>query len=241
MLPELSSQVSLKHHSRSLQSPLLRNGRHHIPVIHPNPRMTFTPRDKRLITHGYVSGTLIDRNYKATTREIGHTIDRECGDDLRHFPIEKTRTRGSLAILTGTLIGYGWALEHRNHVSIPHLLQCIQGFLGTSIYTIFNIVWVDLLAESPSTTVVVALISRCTLAASDVAAARPLGGIVGREWYYTALPAVVTGGIGSVVVWMTRKWGAKWRHERVVKTTRACRKDDAGEAGLKDQGTLPGF
>ena len=27
----------------------------------------------------------MDRNYKATTKEIGHTIHQECKDDLRHF------------------------------------------------------------------------------------------------------------------------------------------------------------
>ena len=58
-----------------------------------------------------------------------------------------------------------------------------------------------------------------------------------KEGCYTAL-AVVTGGIGSVVVCMIRKWRAKRRHERVPKTTRACRKDDARETGLKDQVTL---
>lgn len=184
----------------------------------------------------------MDRNYRATAREIGLIIDRERGDDLRHFPIEKARTRRSwylLAILTLTLIGYGWALEQGSHVSIPLLLQFIQGFIGTSIYTIFNTLLVDVFADSPSTAAAAASISRCTLAASGVATVQPLVGVLGRGWYFATL-AVVTGGVGFVVVWVIRTCGAKWRHERVAKTIRACRMDDAGEAGLKDQVTLPG-
>ena len=204
--------------------------------------LAYLPRSAGIITGGYINGELMDRNYRTTAKEIGYTIDREGGDDLRHFPIERARTRGSwylLAILTGTLIGYGWALEQRSHVSIPLILQFIQGFLGTSIYTIFNTLLVDVFPESPSTAAAAASISRCALAASGVAAVQPLVVVLGRGWYFTAL-AVFTGVLGSVVVWMIRKWGTKWRHERVAKTTRASREDDAGEAGLKDQATLPG-
>ena len=204
--------------------------------------LAYLPRSAGIITGSYINGKLMDRNYRTTAKEIGHTIDRERGDDLRSFPIERARTRGSwylLAILTGTLIGYGWALEQRSHVSIPLILQFIQGSLGTSIYTIFNTLLVDVFPESPSTAAAAASISRCALAASGVAAVQPLVVVLGRGWYFATL-AVVTGGIGSVVVWMIRKWGAKWRHERVAKTTITSRKDDAGEAGLKDQATLPG-
>lgn len=96
----------------------------------------------------------------------------------------------------------------------------------------------DVFPESPSTAAAAASISRCALAASGVAAIQPLIGLLGRGWYFTAL-AVVTGGVGSVVIWMVRKWGAEWRHERETKTTRSCVKDDAGEVGPKDQDEMP--
>ena len=204
--------------------------------------LAYLPRSAGIITGGYVNGRLMDRNYRITAQEIGHTIDRERGDDLQLFPIEVARTRGScylLAILTAVLIGYGWALERRVHVSIPLLLQFVQGFLGTSIYTIFNTLLVDVFPESPSTAAAAASISRCALAASGVAAVEPLVGVLGRGWYFTAL-AIVTGGLGSVVVWIIRRWGAGWRRDRVAKTTKKYRKEDAGEAGLRDQPTLSG-
>ena len=205
--------------------------------------LAYLPRSAGIIIGGYVNGKLMDRNYRTTARDIGHKIDRERGDDLQNFPIERARTRGSwhlLAILTGTLIGYGWALEQRSHVSIPLLLQFIQGFLGTSIYSIFSTLLVDVFPESPSTAAAAASICRCALAASGVAAVQPLVSVLGRGWYFTCL-AVVTGGVGSVVLWTIRMWGAKWRHERVAKTIRPCRGDEEGEAGLKDRVTIPGI
>ena len=204
--------------------------------------LAYLPRSAGIITGGYINGRLMDRNYRITAKEIGHMVDRERGDDLQQFPIERARTRGSwhiLTILTGTLIGYGWALEQNSHVSIPLILQFLQGFLGTSIYTIFNTLLVDVFPESPSTAAAAASISRCALAAAGVAALQPLLGVLGRGWYFTAL-AVSTGAIGFVVIWAIRKWGARWRYERAGKTTRTGRKDDAGEAGLADQVTLSG-
>ena len=101
-------------------------------------------------------------------------------------------------------------------IPLPLLLEFIQSFIGISIYTICNTLLMDVFAESPSTAAAAVSRSRCTLAASGVAAVQPLVGILERGWYLTAL-AVVTGGIGLVVVWTKRNLGAKWRHERVAK------------------------
>ena len=108
------------------------------------------------------------------------------------------------------------------------LLQLFQDFIGTPIYTIFNILMVDVFAESPSAAAAAASISICTLAASSFAAVQLLVLNLERGRYFTAL-AVVTGGIGSVIVWVIRK---RRVYERVAKT--------AGETGRKNQRTLPG-
>lgn len=198
--------------------------------------LSYLPRGAGIILGGYVNGKMMDRNYEITAKQIGHTIDRDCGDDIDQFPIEKARTRGSwylLGILTIVLIGYGWALDQRSHVSFPLILQFVQGFLGTSIYTISNTLLVDVFPESPSTAAAAASIVRCALAALGVAVVQPLISVWGRGWYFTAL-SIVTGSAGSVAVWTIRTWGLKWRSERVAKTTRACI-DDSEEMGLRNQ------
>lgn len=183
--------------------------------------LSYLPRSAGIILGGYANGKMMDHNYTSIAKRIGHTVDRERGDDLNHFPIEKARTRGAwylLGILACDLIGYGWALQQRSHVSIPLILQFIQGFLGTSIYTLSNTLLVDVFPESPSTAAAAASITRCALAAAGVAVVQPLINLLGRGWYFTAL-GLTTGTAGSVAMWMIRTWGMEWRRERVLKTS----------------------
>jgi len=198
--------------------------------------LSYLPRGAGIILGGYANGKLMDRNYKATANQIGHTVDSDRGDDLSQFPIEKARTRGSLyflAILACDLIGYGWALQQGSHVSIPLILQFIQGFLGTSIYTFSNTLLVDIFPETPSTAAAAASITRCALAAAGVAVVQPLISAIGRGWYFTAL-GLITGVAGSVAVWMIRTWGMKWRVERIVKTSEAHRMVSSDETYLNN-------
>ena len=39
----------------------------------------------------------------------------------------------------------------------------------------------------------------------------------------------------SLILYMVRKKEVVWRHERVTKATRACKKDNAGEVSLEDE------
>lgn len=200
--------------------------------------LSYLPRGAGIILGGYVNGKLMDRNYEVTAKHIGHRIDRDSGDDMKSFPIEKARTRGSwylLGMLSFVLIGYGWALDRRIHVSIPLILQFVQGFLGTSIYTISNTLLVDVFPESPSTAAAAASIIRCALAALGVSTMQPLVSVLGRGWYFTAL-SIVTGSAGSAAVWMIRTWGMKWRSERVAKTSVG---NDAEGMVPRDQVRLP--
>jgi len=84
---------------------------------------------------GYANGKLMDRNYRATARKIGRTIDKVSGDDLDNFPIEIARARGSwylLAIYTGALAGYGCSVQSHTNESVPLILQFLLAALCTS-------------------------------------------------------------------------------------------------------------
>lgn len=117
-----------------------------------------------------------DRNNEITAKQIEHQIDRDCGD-INQFPIEKASTRGSwnlLGVLSLVLIGYGCALDQRSHVSVPLILQFVQGILGTCIYTITNTLLVDVFPENPSTAAAAASIISCAMAALGVTIVQPL-------------------------------------------------------------------
>lgn len=181
--------------------------------------LSYLPRGVGIISGGYFVGKMMDYNYKVTAKDIDWTVDEVSGDDLRHFPIERARSRGSYCLLlisTATLIGYGWAITKHSHFSILLILQLIQGFWGTCFYTLYNTLLVDVYPESPSTAAAAASITRCTMAAAGVAVLQPLLDRLGRGWYFTIL-GIWSGGFGVLAVWSIRKKSMEWRTRRLGK------------------------
>jgi MFS family permease len=181
--------------------------------------LSYLPRGAGIIIGGYCNGKWMDYNYNVTGRKSGLVVDKVAGDDLQHFPIERARSRGSywlLLISTATLIGYGWAVETRSHVSILLVLQFVQGFWGTCFYTIYNTLLVDVFPESPSTAAAAASITRCAMAAAGIAVLQPLLNALGRGWYFTIL-GIWSGVFGSLAVWFIRRNGMEWRTRRLSK------------------------
>jgi MFS family permease len=179
--------------------------------------LAYLPRGAGIIIGGYCNGKMMDYNYRVTAKKIGWTVDKVAGDSLRHFPIERARSRGSywlLLISTATLIGYGWAVKTQTQVSVLLILQFVQGFWGTCFYTIYNTLLVDLYPESPSTAVATASITRCAMAAAGVAVLQPLLDKLGRGWYFTIL-GIWSGGSGALAVWFIRRKGMEWRTRRL--------------------------
>ena len=174
------------------------------------------------VSGGYLNGKLMDWNYKATARSIGHTIDKVSGDDLNNFPIERARARGSyyiLAIYIAALAGYGWSVQARAHVAVPLVLQYVLAALCTSFQQTFNALLVDIFPASPSTAAASGNITRCALSAVVVAVLQPLVDILGRGWFFTALTAL-SGGGGLLADWLVKNKGMGWRRERIERTSK---------------------
>ena len=172
------------------------------------------------VSGGYLNGRLMDWNYKAIARSVGHTIDRVSGDDLNNFPIERARARGSyylLAVSIAALAGYGWSVQARAHESVPLILQYVLAALCTSFQQTFNALLVDIFPASPSTAAASGNITRCALSAIVVAVLQPLVDVMGRGWFFTLL-AVMSGGGGLVADWFVKNKGMEWRTERIEKT-----------------------
>lgn len=183
------------------------------------------------VSGGYLNGKLMDWNYKATARSIGHTIDKVSGDDMNNFPIERARARGSyylLLIYTAALAGYGWSVQARAHEAVPLILQYVLAALCTSFQQTFNALLVDVFPESPSTAAASGNITRCALSAVVVAVLQPLVDVMGRGWFFTLL-TVLSGGGGLVADWLVRNKGMGWRRERIQKTKEEGTKRGDGE------------
>lgn len=169
-----------------------------------------------IIVGGFVTGRLMDRNYRAVAKAAGFTIDRVRGDDLAKFPIERARSRGSIAIIlvsVGVVVGYGWAVERKAHAAVPLLLQAYLGCKCTILHQTFSALIVDNFPDAPGTAAAANNITRCTLAAAAVAILEPLGGAIGRAWVFSLLGLVDAAGCIAAVLALTR-WGPEWRAKR---------------------------
>ncbi|CAG8979890.1 hypothetical protein HYALB_00002664 [Hymenoscyphus albidus] len=183
---------------------------------------------------------MMDYNYKRTAKDIGWKVNNVTGDDLKRFPIERARSRGSywlLMISTATLVGYGWAVAKHAHVSVLLILEFIQGFWGTCFHTIYNTLLVDVYSESPSTAAATASTTRSAMAAAGVAVLQPLLNALGRGWYFTIL-GLWSGGFGVIAVWLLRWRGMEWRKNRMSKTVQEpvqteAKSDHALESGAE--------
>lgn len=179
--------------------------------------LTYIPRGAGIIAAGFCIGKLMDHNYKTVAKQIGWKTDAVAGDDLRTFPIERARVRGSyylLVLSTAILIAYGWAVTSHAHLAIVLILQFMQGFMGTCFYNTYNALLVDVFPETPSTASAAASIVRCVMAATGVTILQPiLDALDNRGWYCTIL-GTGSGAFGAAAVFMLQKKGMAWRTKR---------------------------
>jgi MFS family permease len=185
--------------------------------------LCYLPRGVGIIVGSYFTGKMMDRNYQSTLREHRQNNglgDETCANDSRDdpaFPIERARSRGTyyvLAISTGTVVGYGWAVSHGAHPAVPLILQFFQGFWGTYYYTTYGALMVDSFPEKASTASAATSVARCAMAAAGVAVLEPLLQAVGRGWYFTIL-GLWSGMLGVTAVFLLRKKGLAWRCARL--------------------------
>lgn len=180
--------------------------------------LAYLPRGIGIILGSYFTGKLLDHNYRAVSRKIGRAeAEKASSGDLLDFPIEKSRTRGSLiglAVSTATMAGYGWALHQQTHPAVVLVLQFMQGFWGTFFYTTYSAMLIDSFPQSPSTAAATTSITRCAMAATGVAVLQPLMDAAGRGWYFTAL-GLWSGIFCAAAILLLRWRGMKWRRSRI--------------------------
>ena len=178
--------------------------------------LSYLPGGFGVIAGGFVSGRLMDRNYKVVARKSGLVVDRVAGDDVADFPVELARSRGSVihfAILLCTLVGYGWSIGKAAHPSIALILQFIIGAECTLIHQTFNALLVDVFPDKPSTAAAAGNITRCGLSAAAVACIQPLVKALGYGWFFTLVGLTsATTGVMAIVTLGTRGHG--WRNRR---------------------------
>ncbi|ORY71908.1 major facilitator superfamily transporter [Pseudomassariella vexata] len=171
-----------------------------------------------VIAAGFVSGKLMDWNYKHVAREAGLPIDHVHGDDVERFPIEQARTRGSIVIILVSLcivIGYGWVIEVRTHPAVPLVFQACIGCKSATLHQIYGALIVDIFPGRTATAAASKNIMRCTLAGILVAVLDPLVGALGYGWVFTLL-GIFDAATCILAVLALNRWGRTWRNRRKV-------------------------
>lgn len=183
--------------------------------------LAYLPRGIGIIVGSFLTGKLMDYNYRVTARSAGWDDSKKAtGEELLQFSIERSRSRGSyvgLVVSTATMVGYGWALQKRAHPAVALVLQFIQGFWGTYFYTTYSALLIDSFPKSPSTAAATTSVTRCTMAATGVAILQPMMNAAGRGWYFTAL-GLWSGTFCAGAIHLLRWKGMKWRNARNYRT-----------------------
>jgi hypothetical protein len=134
--------------------------------------------------------------------------DRKSSDEIRILSRRLRRLNWTVL-----LVGYGWALEQRIHVSVPLMLQFLLGFITTCTVQTFNTLLVDFFPADPSTAAASGHPTRYALSAGGVAAMQPLLNCLGRGWFFTVV-GLVSGITGAGVTRGIRTRGMIWRNAR---------------------------
>jgi len=179
----------------------------------------------------YVNGKMLDQNYKKVAKQIGFSIDRKRGDDLRHFPIERARLEiiwPLLAVGLSCILCYGWVLEKNANLAAPLILTFFMGLCVNGAFNILGTLIVDLYPQSPSTATAANNLVRCFVGAGGTAIINIMIDKMGRGWCFTFIALVCI--VFSPMLLVELKWGPQWREERRVRIDQKREKENQARA-----------
>lgn len=180
--------------------------------------LSFLPFGFGCLLAPIIGGKLQDWNYRRVAKQVGITVDRKRGDDLRHFPLERARIEVAVPLLfvgDAALLCYGEALEVNASLAAPLVLHFVMGLTFTGAFNTISVMLVDLYPLSPSTATAANNLVRCLMGATGTAVIIQMIRAMGRGWSFTFVAAVVAA--ASPILWVLVRWGPKWRDERGVK------------------------
>lgn len=102
--------------------------------------LIYLPYGASCLVSTFMSGKLIDRDYRIVAGKHGLPIDKVGGDDISRFPIEEARLRSifvPIFLAMFSMIGYGWAvLYHAVSASVQHVsLKRVESMVIASFYS----------------------------------------------------------------------------------------------------------
>ncbi|KAJ5762402.1 uncharacterized protein N7511_005784 [Penicillium nucicola] len=177
-----------------------------------------------------VYGKVIDYSYKRTAEKAGLPANRQNGDNLRKFPIERARLQTvfpAMAVGIAAFTPYGWVLQRGVPLAVPLVLQFIIGFCFVASLNCLNTLLVDLFPDRPATAAAACNLVRCCLGAVGAAVINQMLSGMGWGWCFVFLGLLMTAGMS--LLWIECVYGMGWREKRLLKIERKER-EEAAEA-----------
>lgn len=163
-------------------------------------------------------GRFLDHNYRRVARQIGVSVDRKRGNDLRKFPIERARLEVMwypMLLGSACIIAWGWTLEARTSLAAPLVVLFFAGFFLSGCISMLSALLVDLYPQHPATAMAAWNLTRCSLGAVTTAVVQYMIDAMGLGWCYTFFGLLTIG--SSPCLWIIMKWGPQWREARFVR------------------------
>ncbi|KAF2137991.1 uncharacterized protein K452DRAFT_235102 [Aplosporella prunicola CBS 121167] len=182
-----------------------------------------------------VNGRMLDANYRRIARQLGMTVDRKRGDDLRNFPIERARIEVAVplvAIGMAALTAYGWVMQAETNLAAPLIFFFIMGLTITGAFNVLNLLIVDLYPLSPATATAANNLVRCLVGAGGSGVVIFMIKAMGRGWCFTLHALIVLA--ASPILWVLVKWGPTWREKRRVRAEEATKRKE--EKRMREKG-----
>ncbi|ORY09537.1 putative florfenicol exporter [Clohesyomyces aquaticus] len=180
--------------------------------------LSFIPFGVGALIAPMASGRLMDWSYRRVAKQENFTIDRERGDDLANFPLERARLFVAVPMLTignCALLCYGWILEVETSLAAPLVTHFLMGLFMIGGFNCMSVMLIDYYPLSPSTATAANNLVRCLMGAAGTGIINIMIEGMGRGWCFTFLAGVILA--ASPILWVLLKWGPGWREERRLK------------------------
>ncbi|KAE9370433.1 MFS general substrate transporter [Stipitochalara longipes BDJ] len=181
--------------------------------------LVFLPNGAGCVAGSYLTGYLMDHDYKTVERQYRQAKGIPAGTilnkkELVDFPIEKSRLRNIwwiIVIFVLTVALYGFSLP-LNIIAIPLVLQFFIAYTATAVFSFNSALVIDLYPGASASATAVNNLMRCSVGAAGVAVVQLIIDAIGAGPTF-ALFAGITAILSPLLVveWL---YGESWRRER---------------------------
>ncbi|KAG4027607.1 hypothetical protein MFRU_028g00290 [Monilinia fructicola] len=176
------------------------------------------------IVSSFVTGMLLDWNYRRHARKSKITLQKQIQIDDSNFPLELARLEVGLPLMfleVIGVIGYAWTLRKGISIAGPLVFLFFVGYGVSATSQVSIVLMADIHPGQFAVAAAARNIGQCLLAAIISATIDPMSRAMGSSWAYTTLAFIFgLSLLGPVVI---LKNGIKWRQSKRERSIVALR------------------